>query len=67
MKIKANANRYTFWRSSINYHLASLLDNIDLIFKRCNKFLESNNYHQKYKLAIAEMSIIDGMDKGRDY
>jgi transposase len=66
-KIEANANRYTFvWRGSINYHLAGLLDNIDLTFKRYNEFLESNNYHQKYKIALAEMFIIEGMDKVRE-
>ena len=30
-RIEANANRYTFiWRGSINYHLAGLLDSIDV-------------------------------------
>lgn len=66
-KIEANANRYTFvWRGSINYRLAGLLDNIDATFKRYNEFLESNNYHQKYKLPLAEMFVIDGMDKVRE-
>ena len=31
-KIEANANRYTFvWRGSLNYHLANLLDTIDVL------------------------------------
>ncbi len=59
-KIEANANRYTFvWRGSINYRLAGLLDSIDATFKRYNEFLESNSYDQKYKLALAEMFVID--------
>lgn len=66
-KIEANANRYTFvWRGSINYRLAGLLDSIDATFKRYNEFLESNSYDQKYKLALAEMFVIDGMDKVRE-
>ena len=66
-KIEANANRYTFvWRGSVNYRLVGLLDNIDAVFKRYNEFLNSNNYHKKYKLAMAEMFVIDGMDKVRE-
>ena len=39
-KIEANANRYTFvWRGTINYHLAGLLDSIELNFARYNIFL----------------------------
>ena len=39
-KIEANANRYTFvWRGTVNYHLAGLLDSIELNFARYNIFL----------------------------
>ena len=48
-KIEANANRYTFvWRGTINYHLASLLDSIELTFTRYNTFLQENGYGAKF-------------------
>lgn len=66
-KIEANANRYTFvWRGSINYRLAGLLDNIEILFKRYNEFIQLNAYHQKYKLPLAEMFVIEGMEKVRE-
>jgi len=66
-KIEANANRYTFvWRGSINYRLAGLLDNIDIIFKRYNTFIKENNYDERYKIPQAEMFVIEGMDKVRE-
>lgn len=66
-KIEANANRYTFvWRGSINYRLAGLLDNIETLFKRYNNFIQMNAYHQKYKLPLAEMFVIEGMEKVRE-
>jgi len=66
-KIEANANRYTFvWRGSINYRLAGLLDSIDTVFNSYNRFLKENNFHSKYKLPLAQMFVIDGMDKVRE-
>jgi len=66
-KIEANANRYTFvWRGIINYHLAGLLDTIDVLYKKYNTFLTENEYDTKYKLGNARMFIIEGMDKVRE-
>ena len=66
-KIEANANRYTFvWRGSINYRLAGLLDNIETLFKRYNEFIQINSYHQKYKPPLAEMFVIEGIEKVRE-
>lgn len=66
-KIEANANRYTFvWRGSINYHLAGLLDTIDVLYTKYNTFLSENGYDRKYKLGEARMFIIEGMDKVRE-
>ena len=65
-KIEANANRYTFvWRGTINYHLAGLLDSIELNFARYNTFLQENGYGQKYDMGNAQMFVIEGMDKVR--
>ncbi len=65
-KIEANANRYTFvWRGTINYHLASLLDSIELTFTRYNTFLQENGYGEKYDIGNAQMFVIEGMDKVR--
>ena len=65
-KIEANANRYTFvWRGTLNYHLAGLLDSIDLTFTRYNTFLQENGYGQKYDIGNAQMFVIEGMDKVR--
>ena len=65
-KIEANANRYTFvWRGTINYHLAGLLDSIELNFTRYNTFLQENGYGQKYDIGNAQMFVIEGMDKVR--
>lgn len=65
-KIEANANRYTFvWRGTVNYHLAGLLDSIDLTFTRYNTFLQENGYGQKYDIGNAQMFVIEGMDKVR--
>ena len=65
-KIEANANRYTFvWRGTINYHLAGLLDSIELNFARYNIFLQENGYGQKYDIGNAQMFVIEGMDKVR--
>ena len=65
-KIEANANRYTFvWRGTINYHLAGLLDSIELNFSRYNTFLQENGYGQKYDIGNAQMFVIEGMDKVR--
>ena len=65
-KIEANANRYTFvWRGTVNYHLASLLDSIDLTFTRYTTFLQENGYGQKYDIGNAQMFVIEGMDKVR--
>ena len=65
-KIEANANRYTFvWRGTVNYHLAVLLDSIDLTFTRYNTFLQENGYGQKYDIGNAQMFVIEGMDKVR--
>ena len=65
-KIEANANRYTFvWRGTINYHLAGLLDSIELNFARYNIFLQENGYRQKYDIGNAQMFVIEGMDKVR--
>jgi len=65
-KIEANANRYTFvWRGTINYHLAGLLDSIELNFARYNTFLQENGYGQKYNIGNAQMFVIEGMDKVR--
>ena len=66
-KIEANASRYTFvWRGIINYHLAGLLDTIDVLYKKYNTFLTENEYDTKYKLGNARMFIIEGMDKVRE-
>lgn len=66
-KIEANANRYTFvWRGTINYHLAGLLDTIDVLYTRYNTFLSENGYDQKYGFGNAQMFIIKGMDKVRE-
>ena len=63
-KIEANANRYTFvWRGTINYHLAGLLDSIELTFTRYNTFLQENGYGPKYDIGNAQMFVIEGMDK----
>ena len=65
-KIEANANRYTFvWRGTINYHLAGLLDSIELNFARYNTFLQENGYGQKYDIGNAQMFVTEGMDKVR--
>ena len=65
-KIEANANRYTFvWRGTINYHLAGLLDSIELTFTRYNTFLQENGYGSKYDIGNAQMFVIEGMDKVR--
>lgn len=65
-KIEANANRYTFvWRGTINYHLAGLLDSIELTFTRYNTFLQENGYGPKYDIRNAQMFVIEGMDKVR--
>ena len=65
-KIEANANRYTFvWRGTINYHLAGLLDSIELNFTRYNTFLQENGYGPKYDIGNAQMFVIEGMDKVR--
>ena len=65
-KIEANANRYTFvWRGTINYHLAGLLDSIELNFSRYNTFLQENGYGPKYDIGNAQMFVIEGMDKVR--
>ena len=65
-KIEANANRYTFvWRGTINYHLAGLLDSIELTFTRYNTFLQENGYGPKYDIGNAQMFVIEGMDKVR--
>ena len=65
-KIEANANRYTFvWRGTINYHLAGLLDSIELNFARYNTFLHENGYGPKYDIGNAQMFVIEGMDKVR--
>ena len=65
-KIKANANRYTFvWRGTINYHLAGLLDSIELNFARYNTFLQENGYGPKYDIGNAQMFVIEEMDKVR--
>ena len=65
-KIEANANRYTFvWRGTINYHLAGLLDSIELNFARYNTFLQENGYGPKYDIGNAQMFVIEEMDKVR--
>ena len=65
-KIEANANRYTFvWRGTINYHLAGLLDSIELTFAKYNTFLQENGYGPKYDIGNAQMFVIEGMDKVR--
>ena len=65
-KIEANANRYTFvWRGTINYHLAGLLDSIELTFTRYNTFLQENGYGSKYDIGNAHMFVVEGMDKVR--
>lgn len=66
-KIEANANRYTFvWRGSINYHLAGLLDTVDVLYTKYNTFLNENGYGTKYDIGNAQMFVIEGMDKVRD-
>ena len=65
-KIEANANRYTFvWRGTINYHLAGLLDSIELNFARYNTFLQENGYGPKYDIGNAQVFVIEEMDKVR--
>ena len=65
-KIEANANRYTFvWRGTVNYHLAGLLDSIELTFTQYNTFLQENGYGPKYDIGNAQMFVIEGMDKVR--
>ncbi len=65
-KIEANANRYTFvWRGTINYHLAGLLDSIELTFTQYNTFLQENGNGPKYDIGNAQMFVIEGMDKVR--
>ena len=65
-KIEANANRYTFvWRGTINYHLAGLLDSIEVTFTQYNTFLQENGYGPKYDIGDAHMFVIEGMDKVR--
>ena len=65
-KIEANANRYTVvGRGTINYHLAGLLDSIELTFTRYNTFLQENGYGPKYDIGNAQMFVIEGMDKVR--
>ena len=65
-KIEANANRYTFvQRGTINYHLAGLLDSIELTFTRYNTFLQENGYGPRYDIGNAQMFVIEGMDKVR--
>ena len=66
-KIEANANRYTFvWRGTLNYHLAGLLDTIDSLYAKYNRFLEENGYDTKYGFGNAQMFMIEGMDKVRE-
>ncbi len=66
-KIEANANRYTFvWRGSINYRLANLLDRIESLYRSYNDLIHEHGYNRKYKLADAEMYIIEGIDKVRE-
>jgi transposase len=66
-KIEANANRYTFvWRGSINSHLVSLIDSAEQLYAKYNNFIITNGYDRKYKLALADMFIIEGMDKVRE-
>lgn len=66
-KLEANANRYTFvWRGSVNYHLAGLLDTIESLYTRYNKFIRDNGYDEKYRLGQAQMFVIEGMDKVRE-
>lgn len=65
-KIEANAGRYTFvWRGSINYHLAGLLDTIDSLYTRYNLLLSEGGYDQKYHLAMAQMFVVEGMERVR--
>lgn len=66
-KIEANANRYTFvWRGSINYHLAGLLDKIDLLYKNYNEYITTTGFDKKYEISEAVMFVIEGMDKVRE-
>lgn len=66
-KIEANANRYTFvWRGTLNYHLAGLLDTIDLLYEKYNVLIDENEYSIKYDIPHAHMFVIEGMDKVRD-
>ncbi len=66
-KIEANANRYTFvWRGSINYRLAGLLDNIEALYERYNTLIKEKGYHKRYKIPLARMFVIEGMDKVRE-
>lgn len=65
-KIEADANRYTFvWGSSLNYHLAGLLDTIDALYAKYNAFLLENGYGFKYDLGDAHMFVIEGIDEVR--
>lgn len=62
-KFEACANRYTFvWRGSVNYHLAGLLDKIEGLYEIYNKLISAEGYDHKYKLAKAQMFVIEGMD-----
>ena len=66
-KLEANANRYTFvWRGSINYHLAGLLDTIDMLYARYNTLLDQEGYKEKYGLDNVKMFAIEGMGKVRE-
>ncbi len=65
-KFEASANRYTFvWRGSVNYHLAGLLDKIEGLYELYNNLISSEGYDYKYKLAKAQMFVIEGMEEVR--
>ena len=64
-KIEANANRYTFvWRGTINYHLAGLLDSIELNFARYNTFLQEKGgcgqWNLKFHFRDGKYNIVIG-------
>ena len=66
-KIEANANRYTFvWRGTLNYHLAGLLDTINLLYEKYNILIDENEYGIKYDIPHTHMFVIEGMKKVRD-
>ena len=66
-KIEANANRYTFvWRGTLNYHLAGLLDTVDLLYQKYNVLIDENEYGIRYDIPHAHMFVIEGMEKVRD-